>query len=68
METSTLRFPLSHGTAAMQLGVLAPTLDSWERRGLLGEVQRDSTGRRLYSQENIDAARAHMTTRRRNAA
>jgi DNA-binding transcriptional MerR regulator len=42
--------------AAQEVGVTPVTLRSYERRGAL-KPERDSSGRRLYGDEDIEAAR-----------
>jgi len=50
------RFTIS--AAARDVGVAPDTLRDYERRGIVAPV-RDSTGRRLFSVADIEAARAH---------
>jgi MerR family transcriptional regulator/heat shock protein HspR len=44
--------------AARAVGVAPDTLRDYERRGIVAPV-RDSSGRRLFSEADIEAARRH---------
>jgi DNA-binding transcriptional MerR regulator len=51
--------------AAHQAGITAGTLRDYERAGLL-RPQRDSAGKRLYTAEDVEAARRIAAKRRAN--
>lgn len=47
--------PFSIGETARRVGRSANTLRIWERQGLIPKPLRDSTQRRLYTEEHIQA-------------
>jgi DNA-binding transcriptional MerR regulator len=53
--------------AARDVGVAAETLREYERRGVVAPL-RDSTGRRLYSAADIEAARQYRESRTKDRA
>jgi DNA-binding transcriptional MerR regulator len=58
----------STSSAAFMTGVPQATIISMERRGAVGPYQRDSNGRRLLTDEDIDQLRAYAEDRRRRKA
>lgn len=53
----------STSSAARKLGIPSSTLLGLERRGVVGPFQRDAAGRRLISDEDLDAVRTYIEQR-----
>jgi DNA-binding transcriptional MerR regulator len=52
-------------TAAAMTGIPLTTIVSLERRGVVGPFQRDSSGRRLLREDDIEQLRAYAEDRRK---
>jgi len=52
------------GQVAEELGVCAPTLRNWEKRGLIPQAYRHPNGRRYYSQQDLDAIKSWWLQRK----